>query len=182
MIGPPPCSNLHWHPETVDEYPQNPTTTFHHGLSDVVLSEFVERRKKAVTGASDERRAILVLENCLHRSSVWNNKDMQSLFMNGRHLRTGLLISMQYPMTIPKSLCAIIDYIFLFRDGSCRKRVYESYARMFPSQAVFDDTMNEYTSDHGCLVMIKSMGGDRLEDNVFWYKASFAPIQEILAH
>jgi hypothetical protein len=83
------------------------------------------------------------------------------------------------PMTIPQSLCANIDYIFLFRDGCCQKGVYERHAHMFPSQQVFDNTMNECTSDHGCLVISNSTHGNRLEDNVFWYKAPFANENDI---
>jgi molybdopterin-guanine dinucleotide biosynthesis protein len=94
------------HAAIAEQCAQGRDTAFHDGFSRILLSDFVKRREKAIIDASDERRAILVLEDCLHKRSVWSNKDMQSLFMNGRHLRTTLLISMQFPMAIPQSLCA----------------------------------------------------------------------------
>jgi hypothetical protein len=42
---------------------------------------------------------------------------------------------------------------------------------MFPSFEVFNTVMNQTTENYECLVIDKKSQSNRLEDQVFWYKA-----------
>jgi hypothetical protein len=52
-----------------------------------------------------------------------------------------------------------------------RKTLYEHYAGMFPSQEIFNETLNQCTENYECLVIHKSSRSNQLEDQVYWYKA-----------
>ena len=41
---------------------------------------------------------------------------MRLLFMNGRHWKIILIITMQYPLGIPPNLRTNIDYVFILRE------------------------------------------------------------------
>ena len=57
---------------------------------------------------------------------------MRLLFMNGRHWKIMLVITMQYPLGVPPNLRTNIDYAFILRAPyiNNRKRIYENYAGM----------------------------------------------------
>ena len=48
---------------------------------------------------------------------MWTrDKMMRLLFMNGRHWKVMLIITMQYPLGIPPNLRTNIDYVFILRE------------------------------------------------------------------
>ena len=52
-----------------------------------------------------------------------------------------------------------------------RKRLYEHYAGMFPTFEMFCSTMDQCTNNYECLVIHNSSRSNKLEEQVFWYKA-----------
>ena len=54
---------------------------------------------------------------------------MRLLFMNGRHWKIMLIITMQYPLGVPPNLRPNIAYTFILREPylTNRKRIYENY-------------------------------------------------------
>ena len=80
---------------------------------------------------------------------------------------------MQYALGIPPNLRTNIDYVFILRENyvSNRKRLYENFAGMFPSFEVFCQVMDQCTENFECLVVHNNAKSNRLEDQVFWYKA-----------
>ena len=80
-------------------------------------------------------RAFVILDDCLYDNTWARDKMMRLLFMNGRHWKVMLVITMQYPLGIPPTLRTNIDYVFILRENyiANRKRIYENYAGMFPT-------------------------------------------------
>ena len=80
---------------------------------------------------------------------------------------------MQYALGVPPSLRTNIDYVFILRENyvSNRKRLYEHYAGMFPTFEIFCQVMDQCTEDYNCLVINNNAKSNKLEDQVFWYKA-----------
>lgn len=119
-------------------------------------------------------RAVLILDDCLYDSSWTKDKNVRSLFMNGRHYHETFIITMQYCMGIPPVLRTNVDIVFILRETivSNRKRLYEQYAGMFPSFEIFCQVMDQCTEDYECLVIHNNAKSNKLEDQVFWYKAS----------
>ena len=97
---------------------------------------------------------------------------MRLLFMNGRHWKIMLVITMQYPLGVPPNLRTNIDYTFILREPyiNNRKRIYENYAGMFSTFESFCQVMDQCTENYECLVISNNAKSNKLEDQIFWYK------------
>lgn len=84
-----------------------------------------------------------------------------------------LVITMQYPLGIPPTLRTNIDYVFILRENyiANRKRIYENYAGMFPTFEAFCQVMDQCTENYECLVINNNSKSNKLNDQVFYYKA-----------
>jgi hypothetical protein len=123
--------------------------------------------------SSIDPRSFVILDDCLFDNSWTKDKMMRLLFMNGRHWKIMLVITMQYPLGIPPNLRTNIDYVFILREPyiSNRKRIYENYAGMFPTFESFCQVMDQCTENFECLVINNNAKSNKLNDQIFWYKA-----------
>jgi hypothetical protein len=80
---------------------------------------------------------------------------------------------MQFALGVPPALRTNIDYVFILRDPylSNRKRIYENYAGMFPTFEAFCQIMDQCTENYECLVINNNTKSNKLQDQIFWYKA-----------
>lgn len=134
--------------------------------------------KKAHGGNSNsDPRAFLILDDCLYDKSWINEESTRYVFMNGRHIDMVTLITMQYPLGITPNLRTNIDFVFILRENNItnRKRIYDNYAGMFPTFEMFCQFMDQCTENYECLVIANGVQSNKLEDQVFWYKASDHP-------
>ena len=148
-----------------------------------VVNNFLKRQKMVVNMINKEMhengdtqidpRSVLILDDCLYDSSWTKETTIRALFMNGRHYKTMFIITMQYALGIPPNLRTNVDYVFILRENyvSNRKRLYEHYAGMFPTFEVFCQVMDQCTENYECLVINNNAKSNKLEDQVFWYKA-----------
>ena len=122
-------------------------------------------------------RAFLILDDCLYDNTWVKDKNVRSLFMNGRHFKILFMITMQYALGIPPNLRTNIDYVFILRENyvSNRKKLYDHYAGMFPNFQMFCQIMDQCTENYECLVINNNAKSNRLTDQVFWYKADPRP-------
>ena len=63
--------------------------------------------------------------------------------------------------------------IFILKNNnlSNRKYIYENYSGMFPTYDIFNEVMNQCTENYECLVIDNTSKTNKLQDQVFWYKA-----------
>ena len=133
------------------------------------------KKEVAMRGRTNiDPRAFLILDDCLYDASWTKDKNVRSLFMNGRHYNETFIITMQYCMGIPPSLRTNVDFVFILRENliNNRKKLYEQYAGMFPSFDIFCQVMDQCTENYECIVIHNNAKSNKLEDQVFWYKAS----------
>jgi hypothetical protein len=118
-------------------------------------------------------RTFVILDDCLYDNAWTRDKMMRLLFLNGRHWKLMLIITMQYPLGVPPTLRTNIDYVFILREPyiANRKRIYENYAGMFPTFESFCQVMDQCTENYECLVINNNVKSNKLQDQVFWYKA-----------
>jgi hypothetical protein len=118
-------------------------------------------------------RTFVILDDCLYDNTWARDKLMRLMFMNGRHWKIMLIITMQFPLGIPPTLRTNIDFVFILRENyiSNRKRIYENYAGMFPTFEAFCQVMDQCTENYECLVINNNSKSNKLTDQVFWYKA-----------
>ena len=133
------------------------------------IKKEVETYKKS----NIDPRTFVILDDCLYDNTWTRDKMMRLLFMNGRHWKVMLLITMQYPLGIPPTLRTNIDYVFILREPyiANRKRIYDNYAGMFPTFESFCQVMDQCTQNYECLVVSNNTQSNKLEDIIFWYKA-----------
>ena len=133
----------------------------------------VKRELEAYKKSKIDPRAFTILDDCLFDNSWTKDKMMRLLFMNGRHWKIMLIITMQYPLGIPPNLRTNIDYVFILREHyiANRKRIYENYAGMFPTFESFCQVMDQCTENFECLVIDNNVKSNKLHDQIFWYKA-----------
>ena len=160
-----------------------PSLFIHDAFTPQIIANAVKRQRmvikkinkdKAQYGKSNiDPRAFLILDDCLYDQSWVRDENIRNLFMNGRHFKMLFIITMQYALGVPPNLRTNIDYVFILRENyvSNRKRLYEHYAGMFPSFEIFCQVMDACTEDFHCLVINNNAKSNKLEDQVFWYKA-----------
>jgi len=152
-------------------------------LEEKLISKFLTRqititnsrkREMAKQGSSSiDPRAFLILDDCMYNKSAMSDKNIRCIFMNGRHYKIFLLITMQHGLGLPPDLRSNIDYVFIFRNNIVKERekIYNHYAGMFPTFDVFNQVMNQCTENFECLVIDNKVQSNNINDIVFWYKA-----------
>ena len=157
-----------------------PPIFIHGEFTKEIVANFMKRQKRIVKKInSDEQsknidpRAFLILDDCLYDNTWTKDKNVRSLFMNGRHYSVMFIITMQYALGIPPNLRTNIDYTFILREPlwNNRKKLYEQYCGMFPSFEIFGQVMDQCTENFECLVINNNAKSNKIEDQVFWYKA-----------
>jgi hypothetical protein len=134
--------------------------------------------KTAGGGSSSiDPRAFLILDDCLYDASWIKEESTRYVFMNGRHIDMMTIITMQYPLGITPNLRTNVDFVFILRENILgnRRRIYENYAGMFPTFEMFCSFMDQCTENFECLVICNNVSSNKLEDQVFWYKAAEHP-------
>ncbi len=125
-------------------------------------------------GSSDiDNRAFLILDDCLYDKTWPTDKNIRSIFMNGRHYKIFFLITMQFCLGLPPILRANIDYVFIFKNNLIKERekLFNHYAGVFNDFNTFCTVMDKCTEDYECLVIDNKIQSNKLEDQVKWYKA-----------
>ena len=164
-----------------------PKLFIHEEYNTAIIENILKRQrtvlkqvKKEVTQykrSTIDPRAFVILDDCLYDATWTKDKMMRLLFMNGRHWKIMLIITMQYPLGIPPNLRTNIDYVFILREPyiNNRKRIWENYAGMFPTFESFCQVMDQCTENFECLVINNNSKSNKLHDQIFWYKAEPHP-------
>jgi hypothetical protein len=160
-----------------------PKLFIHDEYNTAIIENVLKRQKQVLKQVKKELasykktnidpRAFVILDDCLYDATWTKDKMMRLLFMNGRHWKIMLIITMQYPLGIPPNLRTNIDYVFILREPylSNRKRIWENYAGMFPTFESFCQVMDQCTENYECLVVNNNAKSNKLQDQIFWYKA-----------
>lgn len=160
-----------------------PKLFIHDEYNTAIIENILKRQKSVLKQVKKEvlhykrstidPRTFVILDDCLYDGSWTKDKMMRLLFMNGRHWKVMLIITMQYPLGIPPNLRTNIDYVFILREPyiANRKRIWENYAGMFPTYESFAQVMDQCTENYECLVVNNNAKSNKLQDQIFWYKA-----------
>jgi AAA+ ATPase superfamily predicted ATPase len=160
-----------------------PKLFIHHEYNIAIIENILKRQKSVLKQIKKEQeafkrstidpRTFVILDDCLYDATWSKDKMMRLLFMNGRHWKIMLIITMQYPLGIPPNLRTNIDYVFILREPyiANRKRIYDNYAGMFPTFESFCQVMDQCTENFECLVINNNAKSNKITDQVFWYKA-----------
>ena len=161
-----------------------PKLFIHHEYNTSIIENILKRQKSVLKEmqrseevykkpANIDPRAFVIMDDCLYDDKWARDKMMRLLFMNGRHWKIMLVITMQYPLGVPPNLRTNIDYVFILREPykSNRERIWQNYAGMFPTFEAFNQVMDQCTENFECLVIDNNSKSNKLTDQIFWYKA-----------
>lgn len=160
-----------------------PKLFIHDEYSSGIIENILKRQKSVMKEVNKQiqmyksskidPRTFVILDDCLYDNSWAKDKLMRLLFMNGRHWKVLLILTMQYPLGILPNLRTNIDYVFILREPyiANRKRIYENYAGMFPTFESFCQVMDQCTENYECLVIDNNVKSNKLSEQIFWYKA-----------
>ena len=176
--------------EVANEFFQHmvPSKLIHDKYEPGIVMGVIKRQLGAKTARNNDKhrgggnsnidtRAFLILDDCLYDASWIKEESTRYVFMNGRHIDLMTIITMQYPLGITPNLRTNVDFVFILRETILgnRRRIYENYAGMFPTFEMFCQFMDQCTENFECLVICNGVQSNKLEDQVFWYKASDHP-------
>lgn len=160
-----------------------PKLFIHNEYNTAIIENILKRQRQVLKQIKKEMeqfkrstidpRTFVIMDDCLYDNTWAREKLMRLLFLNGRHWKVMLIITMQYPLGIPPTLRTNIDFVFILREPyiANRKRIYENYAGMFPTFESFCQVMDQCTENFECLVINNNAKSNKLQDQVFWYKA-----------
>lgn len=148
-----------------------------------IVANIVRRQKKVVkanasrSGPEVDPRLVFIMDDCLYDDSWVRDVNIRSIFMNGRHMKIMFIFTMQYPLGVPPVLRANIDYVFILREQIVgnRRRIYENYCGMLPSFDIFCTVLDNTTENFECLVVDNTSKSNKIEDQIFYYKANDTP-------
>lgn len=137
------------------------------------LSKLFERQEKALDEGWDDPSAFLLMDDVLSDKSWARDPNINEVFFNGRHYKLLFLLGIQDPMGITPKQRDNIDYVFIFKpkSQSSRKKLYEHYGGSVKTQEIFNILIDACTEDHHCLVLDNKILTNKMEDQVFFYKA-----------
>ncbi len=85
-------------------------------------------------------------------------------------------MAIQYCKSVPPALRMNADYVFIMKEKSIkeRKKIHDEWFGMLTPKE-FTRIMDVCTDDYGCLVLDNTVSSNKIEDQVFFYKAKYPP-------
>ena len=160
-----------------------PKIFIHNEYNTGIIENILRVQKKCILEKSEQEkkfgrssidaRTIVIMDDCLYDDKWCRDKLMRLLFMNGRHWKVMLIITMQYPLGILPALRTNIDYVFILRDNSRkgRERLFENYCSSIGNLDTFSQLLNQVTENYECMLINNVTQSNALKDQIFWYKA-----------
>lgn len=152
-----------------------PSALIHPRYEPDLIDKLFKRQERALNEGWKDPYAFLLFDDCLSDASNWaKDERVKEIFFNGRHYKLLFLLTMQSPMGIPPGFRTNIDFTFILKNNneSDREKIYKNYAGMFPSREIFNHVLDACTEDNHCLVIDNTTTSNKIEDQVFIYKAS----------
>ena len=139
------------------------------------VDKLIKRQRKAVKKGMKDPNAFILLDDCMYDSKkITKDKNIRYIFMNGRHVKLMLYLTMQYCMDLSPDLRANIDYVFVLRENilANKEKIYKNFFGIFPTFDIFNQVMTKCTENFECLVLDNTSRSNEIEDVVFYYKAT----------
>lgn len=148
--------------------------------SDAVLDMINEQRKqhRLTTNKSLHEPIFWVAEDVMGSGELKNCKQAARVFMNGRQWQIFCLLALQYVTDLPPKFRGQVDYVFAYRALSLddREKLFSYFfSGAFESYSDFVQVLRACTSDYNCLVLDATKPTNKLDEQIFWWKAPEVP-------
>jgi hypothetical protein len=146
------------------------------GIVDKIMDSQAEKMKKG--SSTIDSAAFVIFDDMMASSALWKrDRTLRKILMNGRHYGILFACTSQHVLGVDPALRTNFDWIFIAKDQnlSNRKKLYDHFASIIPTFALFQSLMDRCTEDHRFLVLQTCGVSNKWEDNVFYYKAKIHP-------
>lgn len=130
------------------------------------------QKRQARTGQTSS--CFVVLDDCIYDRSVMRDPYIREIAMNGRHMGIFLLFISQYAMDVTPDIRSNVDFVFALKEHIImnRERLYRNFFGVIPTFESFCEILDQCTQGHECLVVDHTSNSNKIEDVIFWYKAT----------
>ena len=140
------------------------------------LDNFKKRQKIArqyIEPTGGYSWALNVIDDCTYDTAFLKKPIYRDLLKNGRHYSMLHILSLQYCLDIKPDIRVNINGVFILRESrlDIRKKLYENYGGCIPSFDMFCQIMDALTTDYTAIYINNMSTSNKIEDNVFYYKA-----------
>jgi energy-coupling factor transporter ATP-binding protein EcfA2 len=153
-----------------------PDTFIFNKYDEVQLESFIKRQKIAKKHVSNPW-AVCLLDDCTDTPGVFTKPLQQGIFKNSRHWKMWYILSLQYCMDVKPVIRTNISGTFILREPNLRNRrsLWENYCSIVPDFDMFCQIMDQISDDYTALYVHNASTSNKLEDCLFWYKATPPP-------
>lgn len=154
-----------------------PDTFVYNEYKSDTIEKVIERQKLQLRKKGSDPNLFILIDDCMYDKKMIRDKNMRTIFMNGRHWKIFFMLTMQYCMDLSPDLRSNVDYVFVLRENIIqnREKIYKNFFGIFPSFDMFTQVMDQCTENYECLVLDNTSKSNKIEDVVFWYKAKQHP-------
>lgn len=105
---------------------------------------------------------------------MWKHQSIREVFLNGRWDKTFAIAAVQYLNRIELSVRSMMDYaVFMMENNaSVRDRIWKQFCGILPTMQEFETVFMQCTEEHKCLVVDCRSTSYKVDEMLFWYKAS----------
>lgn len=160
--------------------PHIPQVFTHYAYSSNKLKNVLHRQRMLIDKIRDDPkykdydpRVILIFDDCMKDKILARDPIISEIFLNGRHFRITVLITMQYVLGILPSLRSNIDYAFMMYDSRkvTLKKLHDNYASVIENYGTFRRIFSSTTQHYRAMVIDFGVKSNTINDCVFWYKS-----------
>jgi hypothetical protein len=153
-----------------------PSSFVYNNYNEDQVKSFIKRQKIAKQHLPNPW-AVILLDDCTDDPKLFNKPLQQGMYKRGRHWKMWYILSLQYCMDVRPVIRTNVDGTFILRENNLknRKSLWENYAGIIPDFGMFCDIMDQLTDDYTALYIHNATQSNKLEDCLFWYKATPCP-------
>lgn len=170
-----PCGQVYSGTEDSNGYYKEifPSTFIFNKYDEDDIKNFIRRQKVVHSNGTKVPWGLLLLDDCTDNPKILQSNLFQNIFKNGRHWKMLFILSLQYCMDIKPVIRTNIDGVFILRESNLRNRraLWENYGSCIPSFNMFQELMDQLTTDFSAIYIHNRTQSNKIEDCVFWYKA-----------
>lgn len=137
-----------------------------------ILDKLFKRQEKALREGWKAPGAFLIMDDCLSDKSWQHDPLLRRVFFEGRHSHLFLGLALQGSLNMLPELRMQVDYVFILRNNILveRRKLHNNYCGMMDWDT-FESVMSACTENYGCIVIDNTTQSNKLEDQVFYYRA-----------
>lgn len=118
-------------------------------------------------------RIAIVLDDVGYKKGTLKSEVVRQIFMNGRHYGIVMILACQYCMDPPVDIRTNTDYVFVMKQNSSVKNLYEQFFSGFNCVKDFKTVLDACTENYESFVLDNTMPSTDVSKVCFYFKALY---------